>query len=337
MAAELTTRFAGRIQWIGFQNQSGQDIAPFSIIQASNWAMPDPTGANVSVTSPIILAAQPTDPIDPSKCYITSAATVPAGGNGVCARPTLNLPLLVSLTDPQQDPNDAPYRLVGPSSGSWDATRDMPGFAMVDLPQQGYALVVPAPPAQIQLYMTIAGPGETNYPMLSTLPSVYYAQLLQGARFPKSVGGQDLQAIGNQASFDYVYCDQTYLFQGTVVAAFNQIVIGVITGSRYELGLAGTLLSPLSAASSATAAVTYNDSLGNTVNDTLTVWENIGLSQGQSIPSGTGVFIEWDSSLYGFTVVATACGTNKGGQDKPISRRGSETPISTGGSPGGDF
>ncbi len=146
MARELTSRFAGRIRWIGFENQSGEDIPPFSIVEASGWQMPDPSGSAVSVTSPMILGDQPEDPINPYACYITGAATVPAGGNGVCARPTFDLPLLVSVSGSQQDPNDAPFRMCGPSNGSWQATRDTPGFAMVDLPQQGYALVVPSSP-----------------------------------------------------------------------------------------------------------------------------------------------------------------------------------------------
>ncbi len=97
MARELTSRFAGRIRWIGFENQSGQDIPPYSIVEASGWQMPDPSGSDISVTSPIVLGEQPGDPINPYACYITGAATVPAGGNGVCARPTLSTPLLVAI------------------------------------------------------------------------------------------------------------------------------------------------------------------------------------------------------------------------------------------------
>jgi hypothetical protein len=143
MPRELSSRFAGRIRWIGFQNQSGQSIPPYSIIEASGWQMPDPSGSDVSVTSPVVLAGQPSDPINPYACYITGAATVPAGANGVCAQPTLDLPLLVSLSGSQQDGNDAPFRMCGPSNGTWTATRDIPGLAMVDRPKQGYALVVP--------------------------------------------------------------------------------------------------------------------------------------------------------------------------------------------------
>jgi hypothetical protein len=143
MAREFAKRFAGRIQWITFENQSGKDIPPFSIIEASGWEMPDPSGSAVSVTSPIILGDQPADPISPYACYITHAVTVPAGANGVCARPTLDLPLLVSVAGSQNDGNDASFRLCGPSNGSWQANRDMPGFAMIDVPQQGFACVIP--------------------------------------------------------------------------------------------------------------------------------------------------------------------------------------------------
>ncbi len=143
MARELTSRFAGRIRWIGFENQSGQDIPPYSIIEASGWQMPDPSGSDISVTSPIILADQPEDPINPYACYITGAGAVAAGSYGVCAQPSLDLPLLVALSGSQQDSNDKPFRLCGPTDGDWTATRGMPGFAVVDSPQQGYALVVP--------------------------------------------------------------------------------------------------------------------------------------------------------------------------------------------------
>src|SRR5271154_4933434 len=97
MSRELTSRFAGRIRWIGFANQSGQEIPPYSIITASSWETPNPSGSDISVTSPIVLGDRPTDPINPHACYITSASTVPAGGNGVCARPTIDLPLLVKV------------------------------------------------------------------------------------------------------------------------------------------------------------------------------------------------------------------------------------------------
>jgi hypothetical protein len=338
---QFDKRFAGRIEWVGFINQSGQDIPPFSVIQALSWQAPDSSGTDVP-TPPVIIGDQPgsqssTGAVDPNSCYVTGAGMTPAGSNGVCARPTLSTPLLASIGGSQNDFNDSPYRLLGPTAGSWQLTRDCPGFALASQPQSGYALIVPAPPAQVQLYQTIAGPSDTSYPKLSSSPSVYYAQLLQGATFPNQVGGQNIQPIQNQttASYSYVWCDQTYLFQGTVVAALNGIVIGVVTGSRYEIGMAGTLVSQLSSGGTSTATVQYLDALGNTVNDTLTVWENIGLSSGQNIPAGTGVFIEWDNSLFAWVVVATACGTNKGGQDTPISRQKSDTPISTGGTTGG--
>jgi hypothetical protein len=341
---QFDKRFAARIEWTGFINQSGQDIPPFSVIQAQSWQAPDPSGADfsLSATSPLIVGNLPgasggTGTVDPNSCYITGAGMTPAGSNGVCARPTLSTPLLALIAGGQSDGNDSPQRLVGPVAGSWQLSRDSPGFVMLSQPQQGYALVAPAPPAQVQLYQTVAGPDSTEYPKLSTNPTVYYAQILQGATFPKTVGAQTLQPIANQssASFDYVWCDQTYLFQGTIVTALNGIVIGIVTGSSFQIGMTGTLASDLSAGGTATASVTYEDALGNSVNDTLTVYENIGLASGQKIASGTGVFIEWDNSLFGWVVVAAACGNNKGGQDTPISRQKSDTPISTGGTTGG--
>jgi hypothetical protein len=343
---QFDQRFAARIEWTGFINQSGQDIPPFSVIQAQSWQAPDPSGADssLSATPPLIVGNQPGSlvsigTVDPNSCYVTGSGMTPAGSNGVCARPTLSTPLLVSIAGAQTDANDSAYRLVGPAQGSWQVTRDYPGFVMLSQPQQGYALIAPAPPAQMQLYMTTAGPESTPYPKLSSSPTVYYAQLLQGATFPKVVGAQTLQPIANQtsASFDYVWCDQTYLFQGTIVATLNGIVIGLVTGSSFQIGMAGTLGEALAAGGSAVANVVYVDALGNTVNDILTVWENVGLPSGQTIASGTGVFIEWDNSLFNWVVVSAACGTNKGGQDTPISRQKSDTPISTGGSPGDGF
>jgi hypothetical protein len=340
---QFDKRFAARIEWTGFINQSGQDIPPFSVIQAQSWQAPDPSGADssLSATSPLIVGNLPgglggIGTVDPNSCYITGSGVTPAGSNGVCARPTLSTPLLVSIAGAQTDADDSPYRLVGPVQGSWQVTRDYPGFVMLSQPQQGYALIAPAPPAQMQLYITIAGPGETAYPLLSSLPTVYYAQLLQGATFPKVVGAQTLQPIANlnSASFNYVWCDQTYLFQGTIVAALNGIVVGIVTGSSFQIGMAGTLNDPLTPGGTATASVTYIDALNNTVNDTLTVWENVGLPAGQTIASGTGVFIEWDNSLFAWVVVSAACGANKGGQDTPVSRQKSDTPISTGGTDG---
>jgi hypothetical protein len=339
---QFDERFAARIEWTGFINQSGQDIPPFSIIQALSWQAPDPSGADpsLSATPPLIVGDLPggsggTGTVDPNSCYITGSGMTPAGSNGVCARPTLSTPLLVSIAGGEIDVNDSPYRLVGPTAGSWQVARDYPGFVMLSQPQQGYALIAPAPPAQMQLYMTVAGPDSTPYPKLSSQPTVYYAQILQGATFPQTVGSQNIQPIMNpsSASYTYLYSDLTYIFQGTIVAALNQVVIGVVTGSRFEIGMAGTLTSNLSAGGQATASVVYLDADDNTVNDTLTVNENIGLANGQQINSGTGVFIEWDNSLFDWVVVSAACGSNKGGQDTPISRGKSDTPISTGGTP----
>ena len=341
---QFDERFAARIEWTGFINQSGQDIPPFSVIQALSWQAPDPSGADpsLSATPPLIVGDLPggsggTGTVDPNSCYITGSGMTPAGSNGVCARPTLSTPLLAAIAGGQIDGNDSPQRLVGPVAGSWQLSRDYPGFVMLSQPQQGYALIAPAPPAQMQLYQTIAGPGTTSYPLLSSLPTVYYAQLLQDATFPKSVGAQTLQPIQNQstASYAYIWCDQTYLFQGTIVATLNGIVIGLVTGSSFQIGMAGTLGEDLLPGESATATVTYQDALGNTVNDILTVWENVGLPSGQKIASGTGVFIEWDNSLFAWVVVSAACGQNKGGQDTPISRQKSDTPISMGGTTGG--
>jgi hypothetical protein len=319
MVQELSRRFAGRIRWIGFENQSGTDIPPYSIVEASGWQMPDPSGSDVSVTSPIILGEQPGDPINPYACYITGAATVPAGANGACARPTLDLPLLVSVGGSQQDANDAPFRMCGPSNGSWQATRDLPGFAMVDLPQQGYALVVPMP-AQTMLFRTAVDPSSSgnSYPLLSQTPTVYFANRVLTFQFAQTVGAQQAYGQIDTSTPYYVFCDQTYLFQGTVVTAVMGVVTGIIACSRFEIGMTGTLNSALSSGGTSTVAVSYIGSVGNNVSDTLTVLESMGLQTGQTIPSGTRVFIEWDNGLYQWVVVATACGSSSA--DHPISK-----------------
>jgi hypothetical protein len=346
MTEPLRDRFASQIPWVQLRNDSGMTIPPFSFVSADGWTFPDPTNpVGGQIVSPFFSAVQPDgtgNQIDLSSIYITSNVAIPPasgnGPNGLAARP-IEYPQLVAINGGQNLPGQSSGRYCGPTDGSWQASLDQPGFTLCGSPQRGYALVTVSAPAQIMLYQTIAGPGSTTYPLLSQLPTVYYAQLLNGATFPLSVGAQTLQPIGNQATaaYDYVWCDQTYLFQGTIVATLNGIVIGLVTGSSFQIGMAGTLGEALAAGGSAVANVVYVDALGNTVNDILTVWENVGLPSGQTIASGTGVFIEWDNSLFNWVVVSAACGTNKGGQDTPISRQKSDTPISTGGSPGDGF
>jgi hypothetical protein len=400
MAGEFDKRFSGRIEWTGFLNMTGQNIPPFSIVSCyanavCGWQMPDPSGANLSATAPILQGYQPTDPINPYALYITGSGATPAGTNGACARPTLTTPLLLSLSSPQQDQNDQPFRMCGPCAGSWQGTRDMPGFAMVATPQQGYALAVPTwgpyvgqvpdvssggmvigsgttgnistasasdhqtgdesvtaatlpvynrfqplspgdsllfdwsgqgwevvADGGIQAFVTVAGPSSgSDYPKLSAQPNVYCANRLYGIQFQPAVGNQQ-SGIG-YTSIDtttayYLYCDLTYLFEGTVVLAQNGIVLSIVTGSRFELGLTGTLTSLLSSGGSSTVSVTYQGSSGAQVTDTLNVIESMGLATGTSIPSGTRVFVEFDSGLYQWVVVATACAG--GGTDNPISK-----------------
>jgi hypothetical protein len=155
-------RFAAGIEWVPFRNDSGSSIPPFSVIAATKWIFPDSADGGEAL-DPFFVGKQAVDPINPYALYITSAiATPPASGtlpNGVAARPTLAVPLLVALAGPRQDGQDVPFRMCGVSSAtgagtgdgsgtgaspSWGVTRDMPGFLMIDLPDQGYAHVVPS-------------------------------------------------------------------------------------------------------------------------------------------------------------------------------------------------
>ena len=284
---------------------------PYSIVEASGWQMPDPSGSDISVTSPIVLGEQPGDPINPYACYITGAATVPAGGNGVCARPTLSTPLLVAIAGGETDANDSPYRLVGPVQGSWQVARLSRIHDALAAATGLRARSRRRPRADAALHDSCRS-GRNRLSPVVVVANGLLRPTPAGAMFPQSVGQSNIQPIVNQSSsYAYLFCDQTYLFQGTIVAALNGIVVGIITGSRYEIGIAGTLTAPLAAQGQSTASVTYQDCFGNNINDTLTVYENIGLPSGQSIPSGTGVFIEWDNSLFGFVVVAAACGRTR--------------------------
>jgi hypothetical protein len=297
MARELTSRFAGRIRWIGFENQSGQDIPPYSIVEASGWQMPDPSGSDISVTSPVILADHPEDPINPHACYITGAGTVPAGGNGACAQPTLELPLLVALSGPQQDNNDAPFRLCGPSNGNWTATRDMPGLAMVDLPQQGYALVVPSRGP----YLAQLGTGDAQSP---SPPSGVGVNIIVTTMWSFGAG----VAIGNETAtsatltiynrFSPIGSDGRVLFDWTGQGW------EVVESANAQLFVRGVLQGALAQGGSAMMKVTTNPNTGATT--TITVNEVLGLNGG-TISAKTNATACFNSYTGRYEVVSTGC------------------------------
>jgi hypothetical protein len=252
---------AGRIEWVGFQNQSGQNIPPFSIIQARGWQMPDPSGSDVSATTPVINGNQPSGSINPSACYITSSGATAPGGYGVCARPTPTTPLLVALAGPQQDKNDGPFRMCGPAGGgsssgdtvggssgggsgsgsSWGVTRDFPGFLMVDLPQQGYALVVPSQGPYLGQVPSSAGK-----PPLGGGTSVNVTVMSDqgGVGIGLEVPTQAVVKVYNR--FLTIPLDQTFLFDWTgegweVVCAENILLIATINSIGGEMGQQATL------------------------------------------------------------------------------------------------
>ena len=74
--------------------------------------------------------------------YITWSVEIPPNSYGACTRPD-QTPLLAQLAGAQSDSADVPFRLAGPQPGQWTLTRDAPGFVMVALPQNGYALMIP--------------------------------------------------------------------------------------------------------------------------------------------------------------------------------------------------
>ncbi len=314
----LSRRFYGDLKWIGFVNVSGEEIPARSIVMAQQWIQPD--GSAAGVDSPSIQAVQPTDPINPTSCFITDNVRVQPGAFGRCARPAENLPLLLKIDDSDAGTNDGPGALCGPSEGSWFGTRGSDGFQMLTAPQNGYALVVPSEQRPQFFLTTTASSGDT-YPKMSTQPTVYFARKVLSLSFDQEVGQQEADGTVDPNTDYYVYCDFTYLFQNTVVTAVSGIVTGIITGSRFELGMVGTLDTLLSSGGSTTVSVKYTDSLGNDVNDNIPVIEGLGLPSGSSLASGTRVFIEWDTSLYQWVVVATACGTSSSdSSDKPVSK-----------------
>lgn len=215
MPSDFQNRFASKINWIPCQNLSGQTVPPFSIVYwgasaGSNggWNMPDPSGTgNLATTpyAPVYQAGIQATPINPYACFITNAAAIPAGRYGLCARPTMDHPLLLSLGGSQQDDNDAPFRLCGayaPGSASgggsesagsnsgnpvWTGTRDYPGFCMAALPQQGYVLALPSfGPYAAQPVSNIAGNTAGSMYLLWVKPSLLGGQNPLQNRSPTS-------------------------------------------------------------------------------------------------------------------------------------------------------
>lgn len=67
------------------------------------------------------------------------------------------------------------------------------------------------------LFVTVPGPGETDYPEAGDNPTVYYAQFLGQVSFEKSAGNHALDSPTLNPS-DFVYYALDYLESGTVVA-----------------------------------------------------------------------------------------------------------------------
>jgi hypothetical protein len=153
---DFNQRFAYKIPWVMFRNDSGQTIPPYSVIAAVEWFCPDPSSPlSGNSLSPFFIGVQPATQysgsappsslINPHEIYITGdVATPPATGqgpNGVAARP-IEYPQLVRLYGPVSDPSDAPLRMLGAQPQDFRTFRDVPGFLMLASPVNGLVLVL---------------------------------------------------------------------------------------------------------------------------------------------------------------------------------------------------
>jgi hypothetical protein len=153
---DFNQRFAYKIPWVMFRNDSGLAIPPYSVIAAVAWYFPDPSNplggktlsryfSGVQPATQFSASAPPSSLTNPHEIYITGdVATPPASGdgpNGVAARPS-EYPQLVMLYGEGPDPHDLPFRMVGAQPQSWKVTRDVPGFVMLGQPLNGLALVL---------------------------------------------------------------------------------------------------------------------------------------------------------------------------------------------------
>ncbi len=140
MPTTMQLRYAAQIPWLTFQNDTGETVPPFSCVKATGWHMPDPNPGEDNVDSPYLICEKPDGDGAPFDHYITNEVQVPAGAFGSCTRPEI-FAVIARIEGAQQDGSDNEFRLLGPQAGKWGLVRDVPGFFMLDLPQQGYALV----------------------------------------------------------------------------------------------------------------------------------------------------------------------------------------------------
>jgi hypothetical protein len=136
MTTAMDDRFVSQIPWLTFQNKTSQTIQPFSVIVATQWQFPDISGDTVNVQQPIILAGQPTDPINPYLLYITDDIQVAPDDYGRCAQPQ-QYPQLAALNlNSGSDYTQPVYgETCGPLSGNFTLTLDAPAFIVVGIPQ----------------------------------------------------------------------------------------------------------------------------------------------------------------------------------------------------------
>jgi hypothetical protein len=291
LGENLRNNFANRIAWIAFQNMSGQAIPPFSIItcdtgsadpsSGTGWNFPDPSGDGLSVTEPSIFGYQPKDPINPHTLYITGATATPAGGYGSCARPHIDVPLMLMM-DPSTGAPDT-FDLCGPSDGSWTGTLGAPGLAVFSSTQHdNYVLVVPS-----------IGPYSGNLPGATQVSS-------GGSITVTLIGTANPATIQAVCPFDNI---DTTLLNGTSLRCTVDWVWGtnqweIIARTPGRTMIRGTLQTALSQGGSAKITTTGGA--------TETVHEVLG-TNGATIPANTEVTADYNSDTQQWEVVSTGC------------------------------
>src|SRR5262249_27275085 len=82
------------------------------------------------------------------------------------------------------------------------------------------------------VFITTNGPDSTPYPKMSEQPNVYFANKMSDFRFPNAVGQQPISSRDRDTKNPfYLFCDFTYLYQGTIVLANKGVVTSILSGA----------------------------------------------------------------------------------------------------------
>jgi hypothetical protein len=266
---DFNQRFADKIPWVMFRNDSGMTIPPFSLVTAAQWYTPDPANPlGGSSLSPFFSGMQPgsgsyysSQPVvNPYTLYITgrepTGPTSDPGPNGMAARPDV-YPQLVSL----DSESSSSSQLGGPTAGSWSLSTGSAGFLILGAAQGG---LVPV--------KTLPGPYLGQADQLIASGSFGPVDLWTGAKGSESDGGITftcynrfgLLNVGDWCLFDWV--DQGWEIVELTTAT---IVRGQLTDTL---------------AKGKSAPFTTYDLYGN--GTPITVNEVLGINDG-TYPSGT--------------------------------------------------